>query len=381
MKWSNITATIFKELRGIFRDKKALKTVLYLPFIIPLFIILFGFMFDMMEKTSYNVGVNYELSSEEKEIIESIGDLNFSKYKNEKELKKAYDNKEISSYIIKTNNTYTIYVDTSNNSGSMISMYLNNYLETYNNVLSNKKLIDKNIDPYLIYNNIIVNNENLGKEGVDPMVTIILSLIVTYILMIVILSCGVIATDATAGEKERGTLETILTFPIKSLELITGKYLAVSIFGIIFGIVSLLFAIPTLYISKSLFESFKDISVNIEPISMIVLVVIIIVSSLLIAGVCMALAGKSKSFKEAQSSLQAISFIPMIPYFLQLLEIDTPIFSLIPIANCGIALNDIILNNINVESLLIIIISTIVYTALIILFVSKQYKSEKTLFM
>lgn len=381
MKWSNITATIFKELRGIFRDKKALRTVIYLPFIIPIFILLFGFMFDMMEKTSYDVGVNYELSPEENKIIESIGDLHFSKYKNKSELKEAYENKEISSYIIKNNNTYTIYTDTSNNSGGIINMYLNKYLETYNSVLSNKKLIENNIDPNLIYNNIIVDNENLGKEGVDPMVTTILSFVVTYILMIVVLSSGVIATDATAGEKERGTLETILTFPIKSRELITGKYLAVSLFGIIFGLISLLFAIPTLYISKGLFDSFKDISINIEPLSIIILVLIIIVSSLLIAGVCMALAGKSKSFKEAQSSLQAISFLPMVPYFLQILELDTPIFSLIPIANCGIALNDIIMNNINVTSLVIIIISTIVYTTLIILFVSKQYKNEKTLFM
>ena len=381
MKWSNIKTTIAKELRGIVRDKKALRTVLYLPIIIPAFILLFGFLFDSIEKTSYDIGVNYELTSEEKEIVKSIGDLNFTKYDNEKELKEAFDNKEISSYVIKENNTYTIYTDISTNSGSMVSMYLNNYLEAYNKVLSNKYLIENNIDPNLVYNNITINNENLGKEGVDPMVTVILSFIVTYVLMIVVLSAGVIATDATAGEKERGTLETILTFPIKSGELITGKYLAVSIFGIIFGLISLLLAVPTLYISKGIFESYKDISVNIEPLSMVLLVVIIIVSSLLISGVCMALAGNSKSYKEAQSSLQAISFLPMLPYFLQMLEVDTPIFSLIPIANCGIALNDIIMNNINVSSLLIIVVSTVIYTVLIILFVSKQYKNEKTLFM
>ena len=381
MKWSNIKTTIAKELRGIVRDKKALRTVLYLPIIIPAFILLFGFLFDSIEKTSYDIGVNYELTSEEKEIVKSIGDLNFTIYDNEKELKEAFDNKEISSYVIKENNTYTIYTDISTNSGSMVSMYLNNYFEAYNKVLSNKYLIENNIDPNLVYNNITINNENLGKEGVDPMVTVILSFIVTYVLMIVVLSAGVIATDATAGEKERGTLETILTFPIKSGELITGKYLAVSIFGIIFGLISLLLAVPTLYISKGIFESYKDISVNIEPLSMVLLVVIIIVSSLLISGVCMALAGNSKSYKEAQSSLQAISFLPMLPYFLQMLEVDTPIFSLIPIANCGIALNDIIMNNINVSSLLIIVVSTVIYTVLIILFVSKQYKNEKTLFM
>jgi sodium transport system permease protein len=130
-----------------------------------------------------------------------------------------------------------------------------------------------------------------------------------------------------------------------------------------------------------LFESFKDITVNISVISILLLIFIIMISSFLTAGVSMALAGKSKTFKEAQSSLQALSFLPMIPYFAKFLEVDTTIFNLVPIANCGLALNDIIMDSVNVNSLLIIICTTIVYTVLIILFVSKQYKSEKTLFM
>lgn len=94
----------------------------------------------------------------------------------------------------------------------------------------------------------------------------------------------------------------------------------------------------------------------------------------------MALAGKAKTYKEAQSSLQFISILPMIPYFLQVMEIDSFIFNLIPIANCGSLLNDIVVNNINLESLLLIICTTIIYTAIILIYISKQYKKEKTLF-
>ena len=46
MKWSNIKTTIKKELRGIFRDKNSFKTLIFLPFIIPFYILLMGFMFD-----------------------------------------------------------------------------------------------------------------------------------------------------------------------------------------------------------------------------------------------------------------------------------------------------------------------------------------------
>ena len=382
MKWSNIKTTIFKELRGIVRDKKSMSTIIYLPFIIPIFILLMGFMFDVLSNTNYTIGVNYELTNEEKEIVKNIGeDLKFKKIDNIDKMKEAYEKKDINAYIIKEDNKYTIYTDKSGNSGEIISMMLGNYLDNYNKYLANQYLTGEGIDLNKVYNNITVAEENLGNDNTNTMVTVLLSMAVTYILMIVVQSCGVVATDATAGEKERGTLETILTFPVKSTEFITGKYLAVTIFGVILGLISLVVTFPSIYVGKMLFESFKDITVNISVISILLLIFIIIISSFLTAGVSMALAGKSKTFKEAQSSLQALSFLPMIPYFAKFLEVDTTIFNLVPIANCGLALNDIIMDSVNVNSLLIIIGTTIVYTVLIIIFVSKQYKSEKTLFM
>ena len=46
MNWNNIKITIFKELRGIVRDKKSLHKLIIYPMLIPLIIILFGFLFD-----------------------------------------------------------------------------------------------------------------------------------------------------------------------------------------------------------------------------------------------------------------------------------------------------------------------------------------------
>ncbi len=380
MKWSNIKTTIFKELRGIVRDKKSMSTIIYMPLIIPFFVLLMGFMFDMINNTNYNIGINYELSSEEKEIVKGIGDLKFKTYKDEKDMSKAFENKDINGYIVKNDNKYVIYTDQSGNSGMMINSYLNSYLETYSKVLASNYLVEKGLDPQVVFSNISVESKNIGENNVDSLITILLSMCVTYVLMIIIQSCGVVATDATAGEKERGTLETILTFPVKSSELITGKYLAIAIFGIILGIVSLVITFPSLAIGKALFDSFKDVTINISFVTIMLVLLVIIVSSLLTAGVSMALAGKSKTYKEAQSSLQSLSFLPMIPYFVQILEVDTAIFNFLPIVNCGMALNNIIMGDVNPVNLLIIIGTTIVYTVLIIMFVSKQYKKEQTLF-
>ena len=153
-----------------------------------------------------------------------------------------------------------------------------------------------------------------------------------------------IASDATSGEKERGTLETILTFPVRSSELVIGKYLASSILGFVVGLISYLLSIPTFSIGKALFKSYEDIVFTTNIGSMFLAIFLLFLAALLSSGVCMVLAGNAKTYKEAQSSLQFISVLPMIPYFLGVMEIDNSILNLIPIANCGSALNDVIMN-------------------------------------
>ena len=355
MKWNNIKITIFKELRGIIRDKKSLQKLIIYPLIIPIVILLFGALFDSMNESKYIVGTNYNLTQEEKTIIKEI------------------DN-------IKIGNNYTIYADESQNSGAFVLSYSSSYLDSYNKILGNKELIKEGINPTKVFNNINIEVKSLTNDNINMMTSMIFSLVITYLIMIVVMVCVVVVTDATSGEKERGTLETILTFPIRSSELILGKYLATSILGFTIGLISYILSIPTVVIGRNIFKSYKDMVISTNIVSILLVVLVIFLTALLAAGICMALAGKAKTYKEAQSSLQFISLLPMIPYFLKMMEIDNKIFNLIPIANCGSLLNDIIVNNINYQSLLIIVGTTIIYTGVILVYISKQYKKEETLF-
>ncbi len=380
MNWNNIKITIFKELRGIVRDKKSLHKLIIYPMLIPLIIILFGFLFDAINETNYNVGTNYKLTSEEKVIIKDLSNISMKKYQDKKALEKAYKNHEIDGYIIKDDNKYTIYADPSQNSGEIIFSIANVYLESYNKILGNKYLLEHKVDANKVFNNIIIKEESLIKDDTNMMTTVMYGLIITYLIMIVVMSCVVVVTDATSGEKERGTLETILTFPIKSSELVVGKYLATSILGFTIGLVAYLMSIPAFLIGIEAFKSYEEIVFTTNPISIILVILVIFLTALLAAGVCMALAGNAKTYKEAQSSLQFVSILPVIPYFLQMMEINSFIFYLIPIANCGYALNDIVMNRINIDTLCIIIVTTIIYIICIMFYISKQYKKEETLF-
>ncbi len=380
MKWNNVWITIHKELRGIVRDKKSMQRIILLPFMIPFIIVLFGFLFDHMDNSKYVVGINYEMSMEEKEIVKEISNIQYDYYQTKDALVRAYDKGEINGYIVKNDENYTIYVDTSVNSGDMIQFYTTSYLDTYSKYLASNYLLSEGIDAKQVFNRLTIETESLAKEETTSLFTTLLNLVVTYVLMILVMACVIVATDATSGEKERGTLETILTFPVKCSELVAGKYLATAILGCVVGIFSYLLTLPTFYIAKEMFHSFKDLTISFNFLSTILVLLVIIMASLLSAGVCMALAGKAKTYKEAQSSLQFISFLPMIPYFVKVMEVDNSFFSFVPIANCGMALNDITMNTIDIKSLVIIFVSTIIYIILIIVFISKQYSSEKTLF-
>ena len=189
------------------------------------------------------------------------------------------------------------------------------------------------------------------------------------------------ATSATAVEKENGTLETLLTFPVRSSELIIGKYLATVITGIIASLIGLILTIGSILIASEIFEMFKTITFSINLTTIIIGIITCISASLFIAGLSIAITSFAKTYKEAQSSSQVLSIITIIPMMISLIGIKiSTIYYLIPIANYVQLLMDIFSKNFNYLNILIVLISSIIYVVIVIYYIIRQYKSEKVLF-
>ena len=92
MNWNNIKITIFKEIRGVFRDKKTIQKLILYPLIIPLVIFLFGFLLDGMTEADYVIGTNYKLTDDENIIIKEYKDISIENYYNKEKLEEAYNN-------------------------------------------------------------------------------------------------------------------------------------------------------------------------------------------------------------------------------------------------------------------------------------------------
>lgn len=378
---NNIIVTLKKELKLIIRDKKSLLMMALTPLFIPIFVILMSYIYEEIttnnEDKKYVVGVNYSLSNIEKELLSKELDIIY--YDNIDNIKKDYDKKKIISYIIKDNNNYNIYTNTQSEDGSMAISYIVSYLDNYNNYLGQSYLIDNNIDLNKVYNNINYNINEIKGESVFGNQIILMA--ITFIIMSITLSSIYTSTDTTAGEKERGTLETILTFPISRKELVLGKYLAISMSGLITLMIGILLSLISLYYVKNTFTIYDNVIFNINIKTITLIVLILIFYTFFISGICITIASFTKTFKEAQSALTPISLITCVPMFLELLNINiNGTLAFIPIINHTIVVNEILTGTININSIIITIISSIIYIILLMIFINKMYKSEKILF-
>ncbi len=355
--------------------------MLVIPVLIPLLIIGMSALFESQvskEVSEYNkIGFAYEMTEEEKNIAEKMGIEIISG--KEEELKQKYENGEINLYITKQDNNYKINTDGSDNS-TFASNLMETYFNTYKQYLQQSFLQENNINPDKVLD-IITVEENVLEQD-NYFANYIKNYAFLFIMMAITVSATYPATDTTAGERERGTLETLLTFPIKSRDIIVGKFLGVTVSSIITGILSLVLAILSLMLTKNMFSIYEGMDVMYSPLTIVFAVIVIIAYSFFISGLCIAIASTSKTFKEAQSALTPLTFISFFPGMIAFMMgiTTTPILSLVPFLNFTLLFTDINNGTINVVNIGLMAISTILYISLVLVHIIKQYKSEKVLF-
>ncbi len=384
MKNSNLIIILKKELKELFRDKKSLAMIIIIPLMIPLIVIGMSALFEaQMNKdvSKYNrIGFSYELSEEERNLalnmnIEVISGT-------EEELEQKYNNKEIDLYVTKDNTTYILNYDESENS-SYASKLVESFYNTYKTYLQQSYLQEHEIDGNEVLNIITINTKIIEKENNNFFANYIKNYAFLFIMMAITVSATYPATDATAGERERGTLETLLTFPIKSRDIIVGKFLSVSFSSAITGLLSLALAITSLIVVKNMFTIYEGVNTMFSLVSIIFAIVVIIAYSLFISGLCIAIASKSKTFKEAQSALTPLNFISFFPGMIAfMMNIQgSLLISIMPFLNFTVIFTDINSGIFKISHVLLMILSTTIYISLVLTYIIRQYKSEKVLFM
>ena len=204
----------------------------------------------------------------------------------------------------------------------------------------------------------------------------ILSLFIPFVLAIWTASAAVQPSiDMTVGERERGTLESLLSLPLSRSELLLGKWLAVvsiTAVGVTLQITGLLFGIAYLA------SDFIDVP-SLSFASVLLLVMAVGLYGTMVIALYLALAMRSRSVKEAGSVLTPITLAMIIPILLtQFINLDDVemFWFCIPFVNVLLGLRELLLNRIVIEHVVVwIFVSTLVCIATI-RYAAKQFHRE-----
>ncbi len=139
---------------------------------------------------------------------------------------------------------------------------------------------------------------------------VFLGLIPMFVLIASFIGGMYTATDATAGERERGSLEPLLITPIDRRSLVLGKWLTTilfSAFNVVFTLVAALVAlgrVPT---------EAMGITLRLSPVDALLVLAVVLPLSLFVGSAQLLVASFARTFKEAQTYLSLMIFMPMVP--------------------------------------------------------------------
>jgi sodium transport system permease protein len=194
------------------------------------------------------------------------------------------------------------------------------------------------------------------------------------------------AIDLTAGEKERGTIETILSSPISRFDLVLGKFLLVfsaSLVSAILSVTSMGLSFAVLghsHLMKSSGE--QSLNLNLGLTSVVAVFFMALPLAVLFSAVLMTIALFAKTYKEAQSYLTPLTFLVVIPAVASVMpgvEL-TPKLALIPVLNTSLVCKEIITGTYHWNSIILIFTSTCVYALAAIFLAVKMFQREGVLF-
>ena len=398
-KWQIL---LVKEIKHLFRDTKTIvQTVVVPTFITPLLIggifWYVGSIATEETKKTYDISV---YSSSGSPLIDEISKSERLQINNEASIEAVVeavtqDNSEIGLVLedsfledLVSNNSaqLTIYskdIDTFSQAQSIVL----NIVDDYEDTIRSNRLELLNLDENYV-NPITINEEDLTTEE-ESAGSIFGAILALFFVMYVISGAMYPAIDLGAGEKERGTMETLISTNISSVDIIIGKMLSVTSSAILTATFSMLgFAIPLVVIFLFYADSVNEyffalLSAIVNPIALLGVFVLIIPLSIFMGAFLLAISVYAKTPKEAGLLLGNVLIVFIIPCYIPLinpgLELDF-VGALIPCYNLALITNNLIAGTVDWFLYSVALISTIVYCCIAIYITYIMFDDENVIF-
>jgi sodium transport system permease protein len=313
-----ILIVLRKELLDGVRDRRALFSALLYPLLGPLLSgLLFGFMADK-QRDAADVPVPIVGRDHAPELAEWLEARGVELVEGPEDPRAAVRDGEVP-FVLEIPEDFTdsfargspakleLIVDSSRNDSRPSIAHVQKMLAHYGEDIANRRLIVRGVDPDIIHPVKVAEVEVASEQELAASV---FAFVPMFVLMATFIGGMQIAVDATAGERERGSLEPLLLNPVPRSVLVIGKWLAAVVFALGCVILTLICCVFVLE-----YTPVRELGLRLDLGVPALLGVLLAAApmALMATALQVLVSSFARSFKEAQTYISLLVFVPMVP--------------------------------------------------------------------
>ncbi|GAA4357222.1 ABC transporter permease [Kangiella marina] len=278
-----------------------------------------------------------------------------------------------------------LYYKGSSKLDNISSQRVKDIIEAYNNTerLALGARFNLSTDNIKAFNKpIAVENQNFASER-ERMGEFVGPLIAYILIALAVSGAMYPALELGVGEKERGTLETLLLTPMTKGKIVMAKFgviFTASFFTVIVTLLS--YFVWTYIFTMGGKMGGLDFLSNISGLDLLLVAVLLVPLTSIFASIMLSASIYAKNMKEAQaymSPIFMIGFMPVIVAFVPGMELNVQT-AMIPITNVALAMKDLVKGTVDYGMIMVLLASTVVIAGALLYFTTQFFKKEKVLF-
>lgn len=202
------------------------------------------------------------------------------------------------------------------------------------------------------------------------------------VLMMLFSGCLSVSAESIAGEKERGTIATLLVTPMKRSDLALGKMISLSTFGLLSGLssfIGIMLSLPNLMGGSGL----ENMKFGYTVSDYAVLLVVIITTTLVIVGMISIISAYAKSVKEAGTMASPLMIVVSLVGVTNMMSSGMPeelYWYLIPIYNTVQCISGVFSMEYQMLPVIITCVANAVYSGIFVVILTKMFGSERIMY-
>jgi sodium transport system permease protein len=202
------------------------------------------------------------------------------------------------------------------------------------------------------------------------------------LIMMTLLGAFYPSIDLAAGEKERGTLEPLLTVPVHADDLVIGKFAAAATMGLTAATLNLASMLLTFQAGIVQFGAVTDIQFHLPAYAVLVIFGVLALLAILFASLFLGIAVRSHSFKEAQNALTPVYMLAFLPAILPLIPGIGFGYAMavLPVAGVAFLFRDLMSGTAQLGTAVVAVAATVLYAAIALGIAARAFGREDVLF-